>query len=635
MSNEYYEKLHKAVEIEKEYDKVSFENLMKHTSLHDRVKSGICWYPLQVKDTGYSVGEYPFLQVEMDRSKLVQHRFRAGAAIRFFTNSSNDSATEFVTGTVHYASDNQMKILLNANEIPDWADQGKLGVQIEFDEKTFTEMGKALKTVIKEESKNVLLLKEIFDGRKQPSAKNVELKITNPNLNESQVQAVKDIIAANEIALVHGPPGTGKTTTLVEAITQSVISDGQVLVTAPSNTAVDLLVEKLSKKGLNVVRVGNLSRIDEDVLHATLDYKITTSQDYAEMKKIKKQADEYRRMANKYKRSFGPSEREQRNLLMKEAKDLMAMARKLEDYNVEKIIGDAQVICTTLVGCDTYVLKGRRFHTCYIDEAAQALEPATWIPILKSDKVVLSGDPFQLPPTVKNPEAIKAGLSQTLMERLIHKLPAVSLLDTQYRMHELLMGYSNQYFYHYKLQAHNSVRHHRLPMETLPVLMFIDTAGCGYEEVKPENGDSISNPEEARLLLRHLRNTMIELGEESHKADVGIISPYNGQIRWIKENEPEEFGLSKEYQNIDIKTIDSFQGQERDIIYISLVRSNYDSEIGFLKDYRRMNVAMTRAKKMLVVIGDSATLGEDDFYKGFIDYCSNNVGYMSAWELME
>lgn len=632
--NSYIQNLSQALAIEKKHDRESFNALNDKLSLHDKVQNGMCWYPLLIKETGYTVGEYPYITVEIDRNKLVNHAFKAGAIIKFFSNANNASGETTVNGTVHYAFENQMKIVLNTDELPDWYDMGKVGVQIEFDEKSYQEMEKSLKSVLQSQDKRIEQLIEIISGKRACTAHTIPIQITNKNLNASQIAAVQGIVDNQEIAIVHGPPGTGKTTTLIEAIIQTVILEKQVLVTAPSNTAVDLLVEKLAIRGINVIRLGNVSRIDEAVMHHTIDYLVANSKEATEIKRLKKESAEYKRMANKYKRSFGPSEREQRRLLVSESKEIMKQARMIEDFLLDKFIADAQVICTTLVGCETNYLKGKKFKTCFIDEAAQALEPATWIPILKSEKVVLSGDPFQLPPTVKSNEAIKMGLSRTLMERCLDAVSSVYLLDTQYRMNEKLMGYSNAYFYQNQLKAHDSVRWNYFTNPLLSSLLFIDTAGCGYEEVRAENSDSLCNPEEYMLLFKHLEKTMLEMGEDASTSNVGIISPYRGQVKYMRENDVNDLQLTVTYPQIHIQTIDAFQGQERDIIYISLVRSNTESEIGFLKDYRRMNVAMTRAKKMLVVIGDSATLGDDAFYKGFIDYCHEHDGYKSAWEFI-
>lgn len=628
----YYQELLQALMSEKEHDRKTFYEQIDKLSLHDKVKNGVSWYPVQIKETGYTIGEYPFLIIEIDKNKLNPHQFRSGSLVKFFSNASSDFMHEKVNATIHYIFENQMKIILNANDLPDWYDMGKLGIELDFDEKSYREMEEAMKRVIKNTEGPIENLKQIFEGNKKSEPGSTECSIINNQLNQSQIEAVKGIVQSQDIAIIHGPPGTGKTTTLVEAIIQKVILEKQVLVTAPSNPAVDLLVDKLSSKGLNVIRIGNISRIDATVEHTTLDYLMANSKEASEIKRFKKQADEYKRMAGKYKRKFGPEEREQRRLLMMEAKALMNQARFIEDYLLEKLIKEAQVICCTLVGAESNYLKKTRFQTCFIDEAAQALEPACWIPILKSEKIVLAGDPFQLPPTVKSSGPHAKLLSVTLMERLLEKIRHVYLLDTQYRMNERLMGYSNEYFYKNKLKAADSVKNISIDEDVQSTLLFIDTAGCGYEEVRNELSESLYNPDEYILLFKHLEQTLVTYYHLHKDISIGVISPYREQVKYMLEHDQNDLELVKTYPGIQIQTIDSFQGQERDIIYISLVRSNTDGEIGFLKDYRRMNVAMTRAKKMLVVVGDSATLGDDPFYKGFIDYCQKNDSYKSAWE---
>jgi len=448
---------------------------------------------------------------------------------------------------------------------------------------------------------------------------------------------VTRILEANELAIVHGPPGTGKTTTLVQAIKALIKQDHkQVLVVAPSNTAVDLLSEKMSDEGLNVVRVGNPARVNERQLALTLDSKINAHANIKEIKRLKKQAREFRDMAHKYKRSFGFAEREQRRALFNEARNISKEVERTEQYIIDDVLSKANVITATLVGANHYTIRQLRYETVVIDEAGQALEPACWIPILKARKVVMAGDHCQLRPTIKSDEAARKGLSVTLMEKAVALHPeAVVLLEEQYRMHEKIMGFSSKEFYFDKLKAHASVADRLLFPADLPV-QFIDTAGCGFDE--KQEGTSISNPEEAAFVLKHLTGLVDQL-KNLYKGDdfpsIGVISPYKHQVEIIKEfilSYPELLAVRSA---ITINTIDSFQGQERDVVYISMARSNADSVIGFLADVRRMNVAMTRAKKKLVVIGDSATLSQHPFYADFISYVQGKDGYQSAWEFMD
>ncbi|MEM9982619.1 MAG: AAA domain-containing protein, partial [Bacteroidota bacterium] len=386
-----------------------------------------------------------------------------------------------------------------------------------------------------------------------------------------------------------------------------------------------LLVERLASKQIEVVRLGNPSRVSEHLLSFTLDAQVQAHQDFSRIKKLRKSAQEHQAMAAKYKRRFGPEERTQRRLLYAEARKISKEATSLEKFITDQVIEKAQVIACTLVGAAHALINALTYSTVFIDEAAQALEPACWIAISKAQRVIMAGDPFQLPPTVKSLEAAQKGLGKTLMEKLLEEKPETStLLDLQYRMHELIMGFSNEQFYNSQLQAHESVKQTTLALveqSLVAPVEFIDTAGCGFEEKIDPESLSTYNTEEADLLLKHLRTLLPHT-----EASVGIISPYKAQVNYLKEQ------LSEAETRISIGTIDGFQGQERAIIYISLVRSNAEGQIGFLGDIRRMNVALTRAQKKLVVIGDSATLANHPFYQAFLAYIEKIDAYRSAWE---
>lgn len=628
--------LQKALELEHQYEKKLYEESISKKTLLQMVQDGIVWYPLQIIETGYTIGEYPYLTLEISNDKLVSHKFKSGSILKFFQNVDGNIQTNAVEGTIFYISRNQTKIILSQNELPDWYNDGKIGILIDYDEKSSKEMKDALQEVIKLKEGPTAILREIVYSHRSPKSKNpISFQPKNQSLNPSQINAIENILGNEDIAIIHGPPGTGKTTTIVEAIYQLAKKESQILVTASSNSAVDLLVEKLHNTDLQVIRIGNLSRINEEILSHTLDSKIEHSPEYLEIKKLRKKAEEYRKMALKYKRNFGPDEREQRKLLLNEVKEINKHIIWIEDYLVNKILNDAQVICTTLVGVQTKFLKNKKFKTCVIDEVSQALEPATWIPILKSEKIILAGDPFQLPPTVKNNEAEKMGLSKTLLDIGFQLKENVFLLDTQYRMKPEIMGFSNIVFYENKLKAARNTEDHffQIGESRYHPLEFIDTAGCGFEEVRNEKTESLYNPEECKLVFDYLEQLMLELTYAYNDQSIGVIAPYREQVIYMKQYELDNKNLQSHY-DLDINTIDSFQGQERDIIFISMVRSNEDGQIGFLKDYRRMNVAFTRAKKLVRVFGDSTTLSQDHFYNQWIDYCHSINGYKSAWEYL-
>lgn len=632
---DYFKTLLALLKTERGEDQRSYLELTQKLSVSERRSNGLSWYPVAIRDTELSRGDYLTVELERTTHHDIVHQFRFGAAARLF--SQHDAGTDYVDGIVSHQSGNKMKITLRTDELPDWSRNGKLGVDLLFDDNSYDEMQQALRladsTVEKKEEGH---LARILVGEEKPTFNNTEPDFNDPSLNDSQKEAVRKILSANELAIVHGPPGTGKTTTLVQAIKAVWERERkQILVVAPSNTAVDLLSERLSMQGMNVLRVGNPARVSENLVSLTLDSKMLVHPRMKEIKKMKKQAAEFRDLAHKYKRHFGKAEREQRRALFDEAHKIMKEVVSSEQYIIDDLINKAQVITATLVGANHFTVKHLRYDTVFIDEAGQALEPACWIAILKAKKLVLAGDHCQLSPTIKSTEAARGGLSNTLLEKMVaHHPEAVSLLNEQYRMHEKIMGYSSSVFYENKLKAHGSVARHLLFHNDEP-LHFVDTAGCGFEE--KSEGSGTSNPEEAAFVFKHLSQLLGKLKDHYHKNDfpsIAVISPYRRQVELLKEllEKDSSFGEYRDF--ISVNTIDSFQGQERDVVYISMTRSNADNRIGFLSEIRRMNVAMTRARKKLVVVGDSATLSQLDFYANLIGYAEKNNYYKSAWEYM-
>jgi len=635
---DYFKKLLDLLKIEREEDRQLYLKLTQTTSVSERRANGLTWYPIAIRDSEMSRGDYLTVEVERTTHQDVIHQFRFGMPAILFSN--HDAETNKTEGTISFVNGTRLKITLRTDELPDWARDGKLGIDLLFDENSYDEMQSALKqaSILAEKPADGKLIR-ILTGtsEKGPQFNLSNAPIALPQLNASQQIAVNKILNANDLAIVHGPPGTGKTTTLVQAIKAMINQNQQqILVVAPSNTAVDLLSDKLSEEGLNVLRIGNPARVSERLLSLTLDYKMAEHSHTKEIKRLKKQASAYLDMAHKYKRNFGKAERDQRKALFAEARNIMKEVDNSEQYIINDLVGKAQVITATLVGANHYTIRNLKFATVVIDEAGQALEPACWIPILKAQKVILAGDHCQLPPTVKSTEAAQNGLSTTLLEKCVALHPeAVVLLEEQYRMHEMIMGYSSIAFYGDKLKAHDSVARHVLFSEDNP-LVFVDTAGCGFDE-KTER-TSTYNPEEAAFLFKHLTQLVSALDDhyEPHNfPSIAIISPYKQQIDTLKEQFMSSPALQAYEHRIAINTIDSFQGQERDIVYISMTRSNPESKIGFLSDIRRMNVAMTRARKKLVVIGDSATLSQFPFYADFISWTQEKNAYQSAWEFVE
>jgi ATP-dependent RNA/DNA helicase IGHMBP2 len=626
-------RLQELLAIEKQADLDFFKTVIQNKPLDQRRSEGFTWYPLSIKSSGYTYGERAFVVVERNGDPDAPHQFRSGNVVNLFTQQADAYRAEY-SGTIQYISKNIMRIVLNSKDLPDWLGGGAIGVDLLFDERTYLEMEKALIKVMDAKGNRLAELRDIFLGHKKQDIgripENTFLNIEK--LNESQNRAVQNIMYSHDISIIHGPPGTGKTTTLVAAIKKLTETESTVLVTAPSNTAADLLTERLSTEGVAVVRIGNISRVDETIVRHTLDAQLANHPEAKNIKKIKIKAAELRRQARAYKRRFDFEAKSKREQLKQEARDMSAWANDLEQRLIDEILDNAQVITCTLVGASSSILDNRKFRTVVIDEAAQALEPATWIPILKASKVVLAGDPFQLPPTVKSIEAQRGGFTSTLIEKSIERLTNINLLNIQYRMNQTIMGFSNTWFYNGELKAHPSVSERMtLILNDEKAIAFIDTIGCGFEEQAHPEKQSRFNPEEFYILREHLYQFLDLFTYE--KPSIGIISPYREQVIFI-EKEIEIDPLLKNIP-ITVQTIDGFQGQERDVMYISLVRSNEKKDIGFLSDYRRMNVAMTRARMKLVVVGDSGTIGENKFYKTFLDYVDIEGSYNSAWSFMK
>ncbi|SEI67639.1 Superfamily I DNA and/or RNA helicase [Dyadobacter sp. SG02] len=634
---DYFKRLLELLKIEREEDKQSYQRLIERSSVSERRASGLAWYPIAIRGQEMSRGDYLAVEVERTTHQDLPHQLRFGMPAVLFSN--HEPKKDRVEGVISHQGGNRLKITLRTDELPEWSRDGKLGIDLLFDDNSYDEMQSALKAAdsLGSSEKEGHLIK-VLTGEKAPSFDKDIYPITIPKLNPSQQRAVQNILSAQELAIVHGPPGTGKTTTLVQAIKALVKKDNKpILVVAPSNTAVDLLSEKLSGEGLNVLRVGNPVRVSERLSALTLDSKMAAHASVKDIKALKKQANEYKNMAHKYKRHFGKAERDQRKALFDEAHRIMKDVANMEQYIIDDLLTKTQVVTATLVGSNHFTVRNMKYATVVIDEAGQALEPACWIPILKAEKVVFAGDHLQLPPTIKSEDAAKGGLSTTLLEKCVALHPeSVVLLEEQYRMNEAIMGYSSKVFYHDKLKAHESVAGHVLFAGEAP-LAFIDTAGCGFDE-KLE-GTSSTNPEEAVFLFKHLSQLATEFAAVNPKQEdfpsVAIISPYKEQINILKDQLSHSVDLKPYLDKIAVNTIDSFQGQERDVVYISMTRSNAEGQIGFLADIRRMNVAMTRARKKLVVIGDSATLSVLPFYENFIAYAEGLNAYQSAWEFSD
>ena len=640
-SVDYSKKLKELLIKERDEDYRLFREQFLKASFEERRKNGLTWYPVNLINEEPAYGDYVQANLERTIHLNEPHQFSAGKNVILFSNKNNQ--IKEIKGTIKYVQKNSIAIILQVDDLPEWVYEGKLGINLQFDELSYDQMEKAIETVIQAKDNRIHELREIFNGERESNFNETDDNILIPGLNLSQNRAIRKVIAAKDVAVVHGPPGTGKTTTLIHAIRLTLQKEKQVLVCAPTNTAVDLLTERLTDQGVKVLRIGHPARISEALINSTLDGSIQNHVHFKEIKLLKKNAEEYFRMASKYKRSFGKEEREQRALCYAEAKKCLAESRMLEDHISSQLLNESQVIACTPVISSSYLLKGKKFNTLFFDEGSQALEPMVWIPLLKCNRIIFSGDHFQLPPVVKSREAIAGGLNETLFERCMKIEDVSSLLNLQYRMHNQIMEFSNQFFYGGNLQADVSVKETLISFNPEDYLLnspieFIDTAGCGFEEKQNPETLSSYNPDEADILFKHLAQLTNQyhysFGNENFPLSIGIITPYKQQQELIISKIQEIYHDHPIRKKIDIKTVDGFQGEERDIIYISFVRSNTAGEIGFLSDIRRTNVAITRARKKLVMIGDSATLSSENFYSKLIEYCEKHEGYKSAWEFL-
>jgi predicted DNA helicase len=569
---------------------------------------GLALQPIIVTRKNFGYADYPEISFKLSFLSETS-MFRDGAAIECFTTGE-----EPVKGVLMNLDGRNGEFRLFAPDFPDWIEDDGVGIKLAPDTRTTSIMKKVLQEL--ENNKPLYkLFKQIhgieIDHASVPEASTAGINFQNKKLNTSQQLAVAAIVQNKNITVVHGPPGTGKTTTLIEAIIQLVKNGEKVLVAAPSNTAVDHIAKGLIQKGVKLLRVGNVNKTDEAIFPHTPEGRLHNSKEQKEIKQLKIRAEEFRRMALKYKRSFGRAEREQRQLLFKEVKNIRNEIKKLQQYNEEKLFAEAEVIAGTPIGLYDAEITHLKFDTLVLDEAGQCIEPLAWCIFPMAEKIVLAGDHWQLPPTVLSNEAAVLGFNNSVLEVAINHTNHVYLLNTQYRMRRAIAGFSSSYFYNSLLQTTEHLAN------TGTHITFIDTAGSGYNEEHGPDGISLQNEGELNIVKKILQN---EINGYLHTA---FISPYSGQVAAAKE------GLPKQ---IRVSTIDSFQGQEKENIILSLVRSNDDGDIGFLKDYRRMNVAITRAKEQLIVIGDSATIGADKFYAAFLAYVEQHGDYKTVWE---
>ena len=628
-------------------EKEAFRKLTEQMGMQRKVKRGDAWYPLRVGKSFYNSLNQRAIEVFRTSDQDIEHNFEFGRPVMFFKVKNEEGRVKneegrvknstlkyfSFTGTVSYVDGDRMVIT-----VPDSAPlldlqqaTEEIGIQLSFDETSYKLMFEALDRTMKAKNNRLAYLRDLFYSH-QKAAKFTFEPMRFPWLNPTQEKAVNEVLWAKDVAIVHGPPGTGKTTTLVEAINETLMRESQVLVCAQSNMAVDWISEKLVDRGVNVLRIGNPTRVNDKMLGFTYERRFEAHPDYPQLWAIRKAIRELRKNRKKGSESYH-----------QKLERLKSRATELEIRINCELLGEARVIACTLVGSAHRLLEGMKFGTLFIDEAAQALEAACWIPMRRATRVILAGDHCQLPPTVKSIAALRAGLGKTLMERIAENKPeVVTLLKIQYRMNEEIMRFSSDWFYHGEVESAPQIKYRSILEDDSPIT-WIDTSNEenqvtieGDDVVSGEKRDDMNfheqfvgesfgriNKAEADLTLLTLAEYLTQVGKRrvlEESIDVGIISPYRAQVQYLKRL-LKKYEFFKPYRRlISVNTVDGFQGQERDVILISLVRSNDEGQIGFLKDLRRMNVAMTRARMKLIILGDKSTMTKHPFYQKLWEY---------------
>ena len=621
--------------VEYQEEKEAYRLHTQNMGLARQVTRGDAWYPLSMGRTYYNSLNQYCIEVTRKADEEIDHNFEYGKPVVFFRAEAPEGDLKRAsgiryfnfTGTVSYVDGDRMVIAIPEGHTLELQNaEVAVGVQLFFDETRYRIMLAALERVINARGTRLAYLRDLFYSHQHAGTFTFEA-MRFPWLNSSQERAVNDVLRAKDVRVLHGPPGTGKTTTLVEAINETLMRETQVLVCAQSNTAVDWISEKLVDCGIPVLRIGNPTRVNDKMLSFTYEHRFADHPDYPKLWQVRRDMREMRRRR-----------REKAEHFHQKIERLKELAVELEVRINNDIFGQVRVIASTLVGAGNKLLDGKRFGTVFIDEAAQALEAACWIPIRRASRVILAGDHCQLPPTVKSLEALKGGLGKTLMERIVENKPeCVSLLEVQYRMNDEIMQFSSDYFYHGQMKSAPEVAHRLIHEGDAPILWFdTSTIELGEDEQNDFRekfvGETFGriNKGEANLTLSLLQIYFQRVGKQrilDDRIDVGIISPYRAQVQYLKRLIKKRAFFKPFRHLITVNTVDGFQGQERDVVLISLVRANDTGQIGFLRDLRRMNVAITRARMKLFILGDAPTMTRHPFYKRLYDYIQHVRGH--------
>ena len=608
----YLEQHRALLKKEYEYERETFRRETQVMPVGRKIRRGICWYPLNVGRSYYNSLNQLVVEVFRTEEKEVEHVFEYGKPICFFTLDATERPSFFkFSSTVGYADDDRMvAVIPDGGALASLQAAERLGVQLFFDETSYRLMFSALDAAINAKGNRLSELREIFHGIIRP-AKATPLPVPFPWLNVSQQEAVNEALRAKDVAIVHGPPGTGKTTTLVETVYEILRRENQVMVCAQSNMAVDWISEKIADRGINVLRIGNPTRVNDKMLSFTYERRFEAHPDYPQLWAL-------RRAIRQLYSQRGDAEKRHQKIAR-----LRDRATEIELSIHEQLLSSARVIACTLAGAANRILDNQHYHTLVVDEAAQALEAAVWIPLQKADRLILAGDHRQLPPTIKNPEAACAGLADTLMQVVAEEKPeCVSMLKVQYRMNDDIARFSSKMFYDGQIVSAPEVKNRGILDFDTPV-SWIDTSGTDFREEFVGESYGRINRAEAELTVNSLKSYIEEIGKRcllEENIDIGVISPYKAQVQLLRRM----FGRDaffKPFRNlVTVNTVDGFQGQERDIIVISLVRANEEGNIGFLSDIRRMNVAITRARMKLFILGNPDTLLHHPFYRKLYEY---------------